>query len=54
MELHQRILELSDEKLSAAVSELVTRERKLSAAILLYLNEIERRKLHLVAGYSSL
>jgi hypothetical protein len=54
MELQKQILEFSNEKLSAGVLELIKRERKLSAAILLYLNEIERRKLHLEAGNSSL
>jgi 5-methylcytosine-specific restriction endonuclease McrA len=45
---------LSDSDILSRVQDLTTRERKLTLALLLHLNEIERRKLHLKQGYSSM
>jgi 5-methylcytosine-specific restriction endonuclease McrA len=45
---------LSDSDILSRVQNLAMRERKLTLALLLHLNEIERRKLHLKQGYSSM
>jgi 5-methylcytosine-specific restriction endonuclease McrA len=45
---------LSDADICSRVRDLAARERKLTLLLLLHLNEIERRKLHLKQGYSSM
>jgi hypothetical protein len=45
---------LSDSVLLIRVQDLAARERKATLSLLLHLNEIERRKLHLEQGYSSM
>jgi 5-methylcytosine-specific restriction endonuclease McrA len=45
---------LSDRDVLSRTQELVTRERKLTLSVLLHLNEIERRKLHLRRGHASM
>ena len=45
---------LSDSDLLSRVRGIVVRERTLTLFLLLHLNEIERRKLHLMQGYSSM
>lgn len=45
---------LSDQQILSRIHKLTQRERSLTLAVLLHLNEIERRKLHLKLGYSSL
>lgn len=48
--LHSR----SDSQILARAHALATRERKLTLVLILHLNEIEQRKLHLKQGYSSM
>ncbi len=45
---------LSDNQILSKITELVSRERSLTRGVLLHLNEIERRKLHLKLGYASM
>ena len=45
---------ISDQEILSRIHTLVVQERKLTLAVLLHLNEIERRKLHLRHGYSSM
>lgn len=45
---------LSDNAILARTIDLTRRERKLAIEVLLHLNEIERRKLHLKSGYASM
>ena len=45
---------LSDQKILSRIRRLTERERSLTLAVMLHLNEIERRKLHLKLGYSSM
>ena len=45
---------LSDSAILSRTLELTRRERAVTLQVLLHLNEIERRKLHLTQGYSSL
>lgn len=45
---------LSDSVLLVRVQDLAARERRATLSLLLHLNEIERRKLHLKEGYSSM
>lgn len=45
---------LSDKQILSKITELVSRERSLTRGVLLHLNEIERRRLHLKLGYASL
>jgi 5-methylcytosine-specific restriction endonuclease McrA len=45
---------LNDNELHARLPELCRREREITFEILLHLNEVERRKLHLKQGYSSM
>jgi 5-methylcytosine-specific restriction endonuclease McrA len=45
---------LKDNELHASLPELCRREREVTLEILLHLNEVERRKLHLTRGYSSM
>jgi hypothetical protein len=45
---------LSDKEILSRIHDLTSRERKLTLAVLLHLNEIERRKLHLKHGYASM
>jgi 5-methylcytosine-specific restriction endonuclease McrA len=45
---------LSERDILSRTQELVARERKLTLSVLLHLNEIERRKLHLKRGYASM
>ncbi len=45
---------LTDSDLLCRVHGIVTQERRLTLLLLLHLNEIERRKLHLKLGYSSM
>ena len=45
---------LSDKKLLSTTHELTRRERRLALSVLLHLNEIERRKLHLELAYKSM
>jgi 5-methylcytosine-specific restriction endonuclease McrA len=45
---------LSDVDILSRVRSLVSRERELTLSVLLHLNEIERRKLHLKQGYASM
>src|SRR6187401_275798 len=46
--------EHSDDELLSATRRLIGAERKLTARLVAYLAEIEERRLHLVAGYSSM
>lgn len=46
--------EHSDDELLSATRHLIGAERKLTAKLVAYLAEIEERRLHLVAGYSSM
>src|ERR1700678_1776080 len=48
------ISELSDENLISNVKRLVTEERKLTAELLRYLCEVQRRRLFAVYGFPSL
>jgi 5-methylcytosine-specific restriction endonuclease McrA len=48
------IRSLSDSDLLFRVKDLTTRERALTLSLLLHLNEVERRKLHLKQGFSSM
>lgn len=45
---------LSDRDILSRTLELTRRERSATLEVLLHLNEIERRQLHLEQGYSSL
>ncbi len=45
---------LSDKVILSRVCELTKRERSVTLQVLLHLNEIERRKLHLKLGYASM
>src|SRR4051812_37338337 len=45
---------LSNEAVEQGLKGLIIRERKMLHAILLYLQEVDRRKIHLLKGYSSL
>lgn len=45
---------LSDRQILSKITELVSRERSLTRGVLLHLNEIERRRLHLKLGYASM
>jgi 5-methylcytosine-specific restriction endonuclease McrA len=45
---------LSDRELLARVKDLVSQERAVTLEVLLHLNEVERRRLHLGLGYPSL
>jgi 5-methylcytosine-specific restriction endonuclease McrA len=45
---------LSDSDILSRVRDLTARERKLTLSLILHLNEIERRSLHLKEGYSSM
>ena len=45
---------LSDQELQSRIQKLVSRERSTTIDILLHLNEVERRRLYLKLGYSSL
>lgn len=45
---------LSDKQVLSRITELVHRERSLTRGVLLHLNEIERRRLHLKLGYASM
>jgi 5-methylcytosine-specific restriction endonuclease McrA len=45
---------LSDKEVLSRMQELTRRERSLTLSVLLHLNEIERRKLHLAVGYASM
>jgi hypothetical protein len=45
---------LSDQEILSSIHELTCRERSLTRAVLLHLNEIERRRLHLKLGYASM
>ncbi|MCI0704926.1 MAG: hypothetical protein L0241_28025, partial [Planctomycetia bacterium] len=45
---------LSDSDILSSIQDLAARERKINCRLLLHLNEIERRKLHLKKGYSSM
>ena len=45
---------LSDKQILSKLNELVSRERSLTRGVLLHLNEIERRRLHLKLGYASM
>ena len=45
---------LSDSKLLTTLKDFVKRERELIAQLLLYLEEVEKRKLHLEEGFSSM
>jgi 5-methylcytosine-specific restriction endonuclease McrA len=45
---------LSDSAILSRIQELVCKERAITIAVLLHLNEIERRRLHLKLGFSSL
>ncbi|HEX5133136.1 MAG TPA: HNH endonuclease [Candidatus Krumholzibacteria bacterium] len=45
---------LSDSAILARVRELTSRERSVTIQILLHLNEVERRRLHLAQGYASM
>jgi len=45
---------LSDNQILSKINELVSRERSLTRGVLLHLNEIERRKLHLKLGHASM
>ncbi|HEU4364012.1 MAG TPA: hypothetical protein VFT13_00970, partial [Candidatus Krumholzibacteria bacterium] len=44
----------SDRDILSRLQELVRRERSLTLSVLLHLNEIERRRLHLKQGYASM
>src|SRR5262245_47350981 len=44
----------SDEKILSGLTELVGRERRMKADFLVYLNEVDRRRLYAKQGYSSL
>ena len=45
---------LADRQILSCLKRLNRKERRIGAAILLYLSEIEKRRLHLAEGYSSL
>ena len=45
---------LPDKDILSRTLELTRRERSLTLQVLLHLNEIERRKLHLTQGYASM
>ncbi len=45
---------LSDQQILSDIQKLTRRERSLTLQVLLHLNEIERRRLHLKLGYSSM
>ncbi|HEX5133523.1 MAG TPA: HNH endonuclease signature motif containing protein [Candidatus Krumholzibacteria bacterium] len=45
---------LSDQQILAGIQHLTRQDRSLTLQVLLHLNEIERRRLHLKQGYSSL
>ena len=45
---------LSDSAILSRIQDLVCKERAITIAVLLHLNEIERRRLHLKLGFSSL
>ncbi len=45
---------LSDQEILSRIHKLAARERSLTRAVLLHLNEIERRRLHLKLGYASM
>lgn len=49
-----RLQSLSDQEILSRIHELAVRERSLTRAVLLHLNEIERRRLHLKLGYASM
>lgn len=49
-----KLSSLSDERLLSRTQKLVDVERRVTISILSYLNEIERRRLHLKLGYGSL
>ncbi len=45
---------LSDQQILSRIQKLTRRERSLTLAVLVHLNEIERRRLHLKLGYASM
>ena len=45
---------LSDQQILSRIQSLTKQERSLTLQVLLHLNEIERRRLHLKLGYSSM
>lgn len=49
-----RLQSLSDQEILSRIQCLVSRERAVTRAVLVHLNEIERRRLHLKLGYASL
>jgi len=53
-DLFWKLDDLSDGAVLGAVSELVGSSRRLLAALLAHLGEVEERRLHLAAGYSSM
>ena len=52
--MSETLRSLSDQEIISRTHALTTRERKLTLTLLLHLNEIERRKLHLKRGYASM
>ena len=51
---HRKLASLSDNRLLARTQKLANVERRVTISILLHLNEVERRRLHLKRGYGSL
>lgn len=51
---HVILTSLTDHELLSQLDKLTCREREITVEILRHLNEVERRKLHLKLGYSSL
>ncbi len=49
-----RLQSLSDQEILSRIHELASQERSLTRQVLLHLNEIERRRLHLKLGYASM
>ncbi len=49
-----RLQSLSDQEILTRIHHLAARERSLTRLVLLHLNEIERRRLHLKQGYASM
>ena len=50
----QQLARLSDKRLLSRIQKLADVERRVTISILLHINEIERRRLHLKLGYGSL
>jgi len=54
MQENMSLSQLSDPELLSATSKLVGSQRELTAALAVHLAEVERRRLHLLAGFSSM